>query len=123
MSYNYVRNYFSRDSSALCSVIYSWCEDSPSYLEIIYGDKLSEYIFSNPVIHLAINNINAIKYFIDYGADVNSCVYLEDYDFTGTPLEYAKFVRDQMKKMEGENNEVDLKEMDIIISYLEKYAK
>lgn len=123
LGFDYVRNYFCKDSRTLFSIIWRWSENSPKYIEMIYGKdfKVPNDI---PVLHYAITNIDAIRYFIGKGADVHKDVSEENSDYWGTPLDYALYVRDLLEKpsLDGipDNNiEQRIENIETIIEYLQ----
>lgn len=120
-SFDYVRKYFQEEDGTLFAIIWRWSDNSPDYIERIYGKdfKVSNDI---PVLHWAITNIDALKYFITKGADTKKVFYGQDY--WGNSVDYAYYVRSSLERRQVDGTYIDIesiKNMDTIIEFLENH--
>lgn len=119
-SFEYVREYFQKDPDTLFAISCKWSDQSPNYIEMIYGKDFS-IPGDIPVLHWNISNFDAIKYFVEKGADTKQYYYGE---YWGTALDYALESKDLLKQTDVDNyledwKEQQLKTFDEIIQYLE----
>ncbi len=119
LSFEYVREYLHKDDDTLFSIIWRWSDLSESYIENIYG---KDFKVSNdlPVLHWAIQNLDALKFFISKGADTRKVFYGEDY--WGSAIDYADFVKKSLNKQQVDRSDIDIslvENMDNIIVFLE----
>ena len=119
-SFEYVRDYFQKNPNTLFSLSCKWSEQSPDYIEMIYGENFT--VPENlPVLHWNISNFDAVKYFVEKGVDTKHYFYG---DYWGTALDYAIERRDILKQTEVDIYLEDWKEQQLntynkIIDYLE----
>ncbi len=118
--FEYVKVYFQNNPDTLLSISRKWSDQSPHYIELIYGEDFT--VPDNlPVLHWNISNLDALKYFVERGADTKHYFYG---DYCGTALDYAIESRDILKQTEVDMYLEDWKEQQLdtfntIIEYLE----
>ncbi|MBQ8680807.1 MAG: hypothetical protein IJ530_13815 [Treponema sp.] len=125
LGYDYVRSYFKQESGTLYDLIYRWTEKTPKLIETIYGEN---YVFPDeiPVLLIAIDNKDALEYFIGKGVNPNKKYYDDEEELFFTPLEKALEVRDNLTHYHGNDKKFDedsddVKKIDLIIEYLNTF--
>lgn len=123
LSFEKCCTYCLNDEQTLYALALYWHKYNPEIYDIIYGDgyQIPDEI---PVLLLSISNIDALKFFISKGVDVNKKYYDEEADEWYTPLqmayEYKSNLMPRNDFTEYEGWEEDLAKADEVIKYLKQ---
>lgn len=109
--FDYVKDYYLKDKSTLITIVWNWTENSPKYIEMIYGEDFN-VPDDIPILHNCINKLDAIIFFVEKGADINKEFFVENPDFFGTPLDYAIYLKALLDRPNLDGSPIDSDEYD-----------